>query len=88
MLLEAQSRGWEINYGLLEDIWLRDGNAFGHLAELQVAEDPEHWSQLGDPVTTPLGEMDVVLMRKDPPFDMEYIAATYACSALKRVAHW
>jgi glutathione synthase len=78
MLLEAQSRGWKIHYGQLDDVWLRDGEAFGHLTELQVADDPEHWFQLGDAATTPLGQMDVILMRKDPPFDMEYIAATYA----------
>ncbi len=78
MLLEAQSRGWKIHYGQLDDIWLRDGEAFGRLTELQVADDPERWFQFGDLATTPLGEMDVILMRKDPPFDMEYIAATYA----------
>ena len=78
MLLEAQSRGWKIHYGQLDDIWLRDGEAFGRLTELQVSDDPERWFQFGDLATTPLGEMDVILMRKDPPFDMEYIAATYA----------
>ena len=78
MLLEAQSRGWKLHYGQLENVWLCDGKALGHLAELQVADDPERWFQFGDLATTPLGEMDVILMRKDPPFDMEYIAATYA----------
>ncbi len=77
MLLEAQDRGWEILYGRLQDIWLRDGEAFGRLTHLQVADDPTTWFVLGDSAVTPLGDMDVILMRKDPPFDMEYIVATY-----------
>jgi glutathione synthase len=39
MLLEAQNRGWKIHYGQLNDIWLRDGQAFGRLTRLQVADD-------------------------------------------------
>jgi glutathione synthase len=77
MLLEAQIRGWQIHCGGLNDIWLRDGQAFGRLNRLKVADDPSNWFELGDVTATPLGEMDVILMRKDPPFDMEYIAATY-----------
>ena len=77
LLLEAQRRGWGISYGRLEDIWLRDGEAFGRLTRLKVADDPAAWFELGEVTVTPLGEMDVILMRKDPPFDMEYIVATY-----------
>jgi glutathione synthase len=77
MLLEAQHRGWEIHYGGLSDIWLRDGEAFGRLAKLQVADDEANWFELGDVAVAPLGDMDVILMRKDPPFDMDYIVATY-----------
>jgi len=77
MLLEAQKRGWKIHYGQLHDIWLRDGRAMGRLAKLQVADDPKNWFELGDVARTPLSDMDVILMRKDPPFDMEYVAATY-----------
>jgi len=77
MLLEAQTRGWEIHYGRLQDIWLRDGEAFGRLTRLQVRDDPAKWFDAGDVAVTPLGGMDVILMRKDPPFDMEYVVATY-----------
>ncbi len=77
MLLEAQRRGWKIRYGTLNDIWIRDGEAFGRLTNLQVADDAANWFCLGDRVVTPLSDMDVILMRKDPPFDMEYVAATY-----------
>ncbi len=77
MLLEAQNRGWQIHYGQLNDIWLRDGEAFGRLTKLQVADEEANWFELGDVTVTSLGDMDVILMRKDPPFDMEYIVATY-----------
>jgi len=77
LLLEAQHRGWGVYYGGLCDIWLRDGQAFGRLSTLQVADDSERWFDTGDVAVTPLAEMDVILMRKDPPFDMEYIFATY-----------
>jgi glutathione synthase len=77
MLVEAQNRGWKIHYGQLQDIWLRDGEAFGRLTHLRVADDTANWFDAGDVAVTPLGDMDVILMRKDPPFDMEYIVATY-----------
>lgn len=77
MLLEAQSRGWEIHYAQLQDIWLRDGEAFGRLTALQVADDNTEWFVPGDVAVTPLRDMDVILMRKDPPFDSQYIFATY-----------
>ncbi len=77
MLLEAQNRGCQIYYGQLDDIWLRDGEAFGRLTKLQVADEEANWFELGDVAVTALGDMDVILMRKDPPFDMEYIVATY-----------
>jgi glutathione synthase len=77
MLLQAQSRGWTIHYGQLSDIWLRDGEAYGHLTQLNVADDPAHWFDPGEVAIAPLGDMDAILMRKDPPFDMRYIFATY-----------
>jgi glutathione synthase len=77
MLLEAQDRGWTIHYGQLRDIWLRDGEAHGRLCQLGVSDDPVHWFDPGEVAVTPLDDMDVILMRKDPPFDMNYIFATY-----------
>jgi len=77
MLLAAQARGWTIRYGRLADISLRDGEAFGRLTNLKVADDPTKWFDLGEVAVTALGEIDVVLMRKDPPFDTEYVFATY-----------
>jgi glutathione synthase len=77
LLLEARNRGWEAHYGQLQDIWLRDGEAFGRLTRIEVADDPAEWFELGDVTVTPLGEMDVILMRKDPPFNVDYVVATY-----------
>jgi glutathione synthase len=77
LLLAAQTRGWEISCAGLDDIWIRDGEAFARLTQLQVADDPTMWFELGDVSVTPLGDVDAIFMRKDPPFDMEYITATY-----------
>jgi glutathione synthase len=77
MLLAAQSRGYELFYLTLADLYLRDGVALGACRPLRVAADPQAWFTLGEPQVTPLGDLDVLLMRKDPPFDTEYIYATY-----------
>jgi glutathione synthase len=77
LLREAQKRGWGIRYGELGDIWLRDGVAFGRLGELRVADDPRNWFVLGEVSVGRLGDLDVILMRKEPPFDAQYVFATY-----------
>jgi glutathione synthase len=77
MLLAARARGWELCYAEQRHIWLRDGRAFGRLAPLEVRADPADWFTLGEARVAPLGALDVILMRKDPPFDTEYIYTTY-----------
>jgi glutathione synthase len=77
ILLAAQARGWQIHYAELKDIWLRDGIAWGRLAPLEVFDDPARWFALKPPAAARLGEYDVILMRKDPPFDTEYVYSTY-----------
>jgi glutathione synthase len=77
MLLAAQARGWQLHYMEMGDLSLRDGQAWARARALQVADDPQGWFQLGEARPQPLAEMDVVLMRKDPPFDTEYVYATY-----------
>jgi glutathione synthase len=77
ILLEAQQRNWQVWYGELADLWLRDGQAFGQLRPLGVIDDAKSWYELGDVGEAPLGAMDVILMRKDPPCDMDYLYATY-----------
>jgi len=77
MLLAAQARGWSLEYMEMKDLFFRDGICHGRMRPLAVRDDPVSWYDLGDPETHPLSRLDVVLMRKDPPFDMEYIYATY-----------
>ena len=77
MLLAAQARGFELFYLEQGDLSLRDGVAFGHARPLTVRADPNDWFTRGAPQLLRLGELDCVLMRKDPPFDTEYIYTTY-----------
>jgi glutathione synthase len=77
MLLAAQSRGFELHYLEQQDLFLRDGIAMGHARALSVRADPAGWFTLGERSTQPLGGFSVILMRKDPPFDMEFIHTSY-----------
>ena len=77
MLLEAQRRGAEIHYLLQKDLKLMAGVALGRSTLLRVADDPVNWFEKGAQQDIRLGDMDAILMRKDPPFDMEYIYTTY-----------
>jgi glutathione synthase len=77
ILLAAQARGWELFYAEQKDLYLRDGVAWGRLAPLQVFEDLRTWFARGEARIDRLGGYDAILMRKDPPFDMEYIYSTY-----------
>jgi glutathione synthase len=77
MMLAAQRRGWALSYLELGHLWLRDGVALGRAHPLEVRDDAKDWFTRGEPETRRLGEFDVILMRKDPPFDTEYIYSTY-----------
>ena len=77
MLLAAQRRGWDIVYLRQQDLEVRDGAPIGHGARLTVRDDTERWFELGTAWSAGLETLDALLMRKDPPFDMEYIYTTY-----------
>ncbi len=77
MLLAAQARGFALSYLEQRDLSLRDGVAFGRMRPLTVRADPAGWFTLGEAVVEPLGALTCVLMRKDPPFDTEYIYSSY-----------
>jgi glutathione synthase len=77
MMLEAQARGWLIHYFTLDDIVFDNGIANGFYRTLTVHDDKEHWFDIGDAGRCRLDELDAILMRKDPPFDLEYIYCTY-----------
>lgn len=77
MLLEAQRREARIHYMLQRDMRLVDGEPFARSRQLRVRDDNDDWYELGESADTRLCDLDVILMRKDPPFDMEYIYTTY-----------
>jgi len=77
MMLAAQRRGWTLHYMELGDLFLAGGRVQGRMHAAQVIDDPAGWYRLDEPQTRALAELDAVLMRKDPPFDMEYVYATY-----------
>lgn len=77
MLLEAQSRGHDIRYMEPSDLTVEDGTAMGRMRPLEVRDNREDWFTLGKGKNLPLGKLDFLLMRKDPPFDMDYVYTTY-----------
>ncbi len=77
MLLAAAGRGWELTYFEQSDLFLRDGVAYGRGRPLKVFANPDRWFEFGESRLEKLGEFDCVFMRKDPPFDAEYIYTTY-----------
>ncbi|MDX7715293.1 glutathione synthase [Aeromonas caviae] len=77
MLEEAQKRGYELFYLEMKDLYMEAGRAFGTMRPLTVKYDYADWYTLGEVVDQPLSSLDVILMRKDPPFDTEFIYATY-----------
>lgn len=77
MMLAAQRRGWRIWYMEMSDLHFAHGRSRARMREISVTDDPGGWFHFGSERTRPLDELDAVLMRKDPPFDMEYIYATY-----------
>ncbi len=76
MMLEAQRRGCDLRYLQMKDLAIRDGRACARLTPIKVADDAERWFELGSAKWCDSSEIDVVLIRKDPPFDGEYLYAT------------
>jgi len=77
MLLAAQKRGWELYYMEQGDLFLEDSRCHALQTRVEVRDDENDWYTLSDKRTAPLDKLDVVLMRKDPPIDMEFIYTTF-----------
>ncbi len=77
MLWAASDRNWELFYLTMADLYLENGNPMGNSSPLRVFREPVNFFELDDSRPMALGDFDVILMRKDPPFDNEYIYATY-----------
>ncbi|OUS50414.1 glutathione synthase [Shewanella sp. SACH] len=77
MLMAAQDRGYQLFYMEMADLAMVNGVAMANMRPLTVINDASKWYELGESQDTPMSELDVILMRKDPPFDTEFIYATY-----------
>ncbi|MEE4278932.1 MAG: glutathione synthase [Halieaceae bacterium] len=85
MLWAAADRGWSLFYMEPTDLSLEQGAPTARMAPLEVFRDPQRWYHLGEGERRSLAELDVILMRRDPPFDNEYIYATYILEAAERM---
>jgi len=84
MLWAAADRGWSLFYMEPRDLSLDQGEPLGRMAPLRVYRDPQRWFELGEAERRPLTELDVILMRRDPPFNNEYVYNTYILEAAER----
>jgi glutathione synthase len=84
MLFAAEERGWDIHYFEQKDIFLREGTVFAKTRLLKVFHDPNQWYEFGFEQIIPLSNLNIILMRKDPPFDIEYIYTTYLLEQAER----
>jgi glutathione synthase len=78
MIVSALKLGWQVSYILQGNIYSTDG-VVRHISRpiVNASFDPTHWYSLGAITDTPLTELDAIIMRVDPPFDMEYVYTTY-----------
>lgn len=84
LALEAQARGYEVLYIEMKDLYIEGGTPMARVRRLRVEDTLENFYELGDEWLTPLGDLDLILMRKDPPFDTEYIYATHILELAER----
>lgn len=84
MMLEIQRRGWALYYLEPRDLRLQQGRVSARLRAVEVEDRRDRWFRVLEEIERPLDEVDVVLMRKDPPFDMEYIFTTHLLEMAER----
>jgi glutathione synthase len=84
LLWEAEERGWTLHYFEQNDLFVHNGQALGNSRLLHVYRDPQRWFELGQQKRIALSELDILLMRKDPPFNLEYIYTTYILELAQR----
>ena len=85
LLLAAQKHGYEIFYMEQADLYLDNSEPYAKMGRLKVYDNPEKWFDLEEPSPQHLSQLDVILMRKDPPFDSEFIYSTYILEAAERL---
>jgi len=84
MMLEAQDRKWDIWYMEQKDLYLQGQSAYGSMRQIEVIDDSNSWFNFTSERNCPLSDLDAILMRKDPPFDMEYIYSTYILESAEK----
>ncbi|MBC6906031.1 glutathione synthase [Saccharophagus sp. K07] len=84
LLWAAQDRGWQLFYAEQKDLYLLQGKAMGSLRRLEVFRDSSKWFTLAEPQTLELAKMRTILMRKDPPFDNQFVYTTYILEQAER----
>lgn len=84
MLWAAKDRGWELFYLEQSDIYLDNGRVHGLMSPLDVFHDSDNFYCLGVQMARPLADLDVILMRKDPPVDQEFLDATHLLGFAER----
>ncbi len=85
ILLAAQEQGFKLFYMEQQDLFLENGAPFAEVRPLRVINNPDGWYELDQASAVPLNELDVVIMRKDPPFDSEFIYSTYILEAAEKL---
>ena len=85
LLLAAQNHGYELFYMEQNNLFIDSTGPGAKMSPLKVHADANNWYELGDSIVKPLGDLDVILMRKDPPFDSEFIYSTYILEAAERL---
>ncbi|MGH7885471.1 MAG: glutathione synthase, partial [Thermodesulfobacteriota bacterium] len=76
IMLEAQARGHEVYYCEIKDIFIKDARGHANATNITLKKSDDYYS-LGKTLTAPLDYFDIIWMRKDPPFNMDYIYSTY-----------
>lgn len=77
MMLAAQHRGWKIHIMQQGDLWLENGEVWASTKVIEVRDDKDNYFSVISEHISALADLDIVLMRKDPPFDLEYVYTTY-----------
>ncbi len=77
MILAAQKRGWQVRYMQQADLFTSNGRVYAESRVVRLLPGQDPWLELSQATTHELAECNAVLMRKDPPFDLEYIYTTY-----------
>ena len=88
MMWSAQDRGHRLGYCQIHDLWLDRGQLMVDTQSVAVKRDPEDFYTLGDKTTGSVSDFDVILMRKDPPFDMNFVYTTYILEQAEREGAW